>query len=248
MQHNALILHGWPQTELNQHILVKYLEKNGYKVIVPNLYNFDYTDNTVIRDISNSVDLYLKGEKLDLIVGISMGGLIVPVIAHRFPEAKLIFIASAPKFLPDFYFMRFMLSLIKFRFVGKSFVGICNLLPKKGIEIIYRKLNPFSGKPEHRRLYETDTESNLKVIGSYPFSKHMEMLEFISSIDNTVLLGKITNKTLVFAGSEDKLMPYRESKRLVDMMKSSQLVATGGMHFNVLTKNNIKDIDKFLRN
>ena len=88
----ALVLHGWPQTKLNQYFLVKFLEDKDYEVVIPNLYLIE--ESWDIGEISDEISDEIKGRCPDLIVGISMGGLILPHIAKRCPKSKLIFIAS----------------------------------------------------------------------------------------------------------------------------------------------------------
>ena len=72
MQKVALILHGWPQTNMNQHILSKFFRKKGYALLTPNLFDEDWGGS--IKDLVESVNRKLDGRNPEVIVGISMGG------------------------------------------------------------------------------------------------------------------------------------------------------------------------------
>ena len=54
-------------------------------------------DHFNVEGIKNKIQCELNGTVPDVIVGISMGGLIAPHLAKDYPTTKLIMIASGPK-------------------------------------------------------------------------------------------------------------------------------------------------------
>jgi len=73
----ALVLHGWPEHNLENYFLVKWLEDKEYKVLTPDLFR-----HGLVPELN---------EKIDLIVGISMGGLVLPQVAKKTPEGQAYF-------------------------------------------------------------------------------------------------------------------------------------------------------------
>jgi len=193
-----------------------------------------------------SVDRKLDGRDPEVIVGISMGGLLLPKLAEEYPDAKLIFISSAPCFKPDFLVMRVFTKLTALSFPQKIFVLVAKFSGKRGVEFVYRKINPFDGKPLHKKAYEEDLKINLKAISNYPFSKHAQILGVCGKINNTNILKKLQNPAIIFGGEDDKLMPMSEIRKLHDLLSKSKLVVTSGMHFNTFEKKNLRDLKVFL--
>ena len=245
MQKVALILHGWPQTSMNQHILGKFFKKNKYILLTPNLFDEDWGKD--LKDIVENINTKLGVKNLDVIVGISMGGLVLPSLAEKHPRAKLIFISTAPYFKPDLFIMRVLANLTILSFIQKLFVLIAKISGKSFIEFVYRKLNPFDGNQKHRKAYEEDLKRNLKEISRYPFSKHVQMLALCSKIDNTKILRTLKNKCIIFGGRGDKLMPYALVKELSKLLPNSKLIITSGLHFNSFEKKNLRDLKVYLK-
>ncbi|SRR3989344_3043342 len=91
MKRVVLILHGWPRIDSDS-LIFKNFRRNKYTIICP--YLFSDTFPFDLSGITKQVKLSLQGFNPDAIVGISLGGLILPKIARNYPKTKLIFVAS----------------------------------------------------------------------------------------------------------------------------------------------------------
>jgi esterase/lipase len=244
MQRVALILHGWPQTSMNEHVLVIYLKDKGFQVITPNLFDTgkEWTQTKVYLKIKKDIGSLIP----EVIVGISMGGLLLPKLTKNYKDAKLVFIASAPRFKPNFRLMKLMSYLLERHIVKKTISFLYEKLSDLQLANIYRKVNPFTGNASNKKLYEEDLRLNITAIKKYPFSKHLEILKTMSKVDNTELLSDIKNSSIIFGGSGDSLMPLSEVRKLKSLIKGSKLLVTHGSHFNVFSKRNFKQLEKFL--
>ncbi|KKQ91989.1 MAG: hypothetical protein UU16_C0013G0018 [Candidatus Woesebacteria bacterium GW2011_GWA2_40_7] len=125
IEKTALILHGWPQPVEAGSINYPYLEyfqSKGYTVFAPKLFTKDF----VLKepDAKKYIENLLGGKKPDVIVGISLGGLLLPKIAKDYPNAKLVFIASDPKIQPESVGFKSVLHLAK----NKNFLKLLNLI------------------------------------------------------------------------------------------------------------------------
>ncbi len=244
MQKVVLILHGWPQTDMNEHMLVKLLKEKGYQVITPNL--LDIGKSWTLTKVYRRIKKDIRNHTPEVIVGISMGGLLLPKLIKDIKNAKLIFIASAPRFKPNLKFMKLMSSLLEKNVVKDIISFFYEKLSDLRLASVYRKVNPFGGNSSHKKLYEEDLKRNISALRKYPFSKHLEILKTLSKIDNTDLLSDIKNSTIIFGGNRDSLMPLVEVRKLKRLIKGSKLYVTHGSHFNVFTKRNLKQLEGFL--
>ena len=245
MKKLALILHGWPQTSMNKHLLVKYLKEKGFQVVTPNLFETGRSWN--LTKVYRRINKDTGSQVPDVIVGISLGGLLLPKLAKDFSDTMLVFVASAPRFKPNFRFMKFMNALLERNVIEKTLSFLYEKLSDRGLSEVYRKVNPFTGTASNKKLYEEDLRLNIAAIRKYPFSKHLEIFLTSSKIDNTDLLSEIKNPTIIFAGKNDILMPLVETQKL-KMISGSKLYVTKGSHFNVFTKRNLKQLEDFLEN
>ncbi len=244
MKKVALILHGWPQTEMNQHFLVKFMKSRGYLVNVPNLYEIEKSWD--INQVTDFIIAKLKGATPDLIVGISLGGLILPHIAVRYPNSKLVFIASGVKFNPKFILTKFGITLLKIQLVRKMFVKIGNKIPTAILEFIYRAFNPFKGKLEDKKLYGDDLRCNINAIKDHSFEKHLILLDLITRLDNKSVLSNLRNKALIFTGENDILMPKSCGEEIQKYLSNCELVIKNGSHFNIFGEEDLQKLNEFL--
>jgi len=242
----VLILHGWPQPveqgSLNYQYLT-YFQNKGYNVVAPKLFTKDF----VLKepDAKNYVEKLLNGKKPDVIVGISLGGLLVPVIAKDYPDAKLIFIATDPKTQSEAPGLKIILDLAK----NINFLRMLNLLrfmPSRILFSLYEFINPFNGSETDRELYVKDMNLNFKYMLAIPVDEEEEIVDFVSSSDNTELLKTMKNKSLIFSGKNDLMMPANSESNLHSLLINSQEIISNGGHFNVIADRNFQDIDKFL--
>jgi len=89
-------------------------------------------------------------------------------------------------------------------------------------------------------------EINLQCIKDISPKKEKELIELAFSVNNKDLLNKTKNKSLIFSGVNDQIMPLKVGKMLNCFLVNSSLVVTRGAHFNVFTKENLGDLDRFL--
>lgn len=242
----VLILHGWPQPveqgSLNYQYLA-YFQNKGYNVVAPKLFTKDF----ILKepDAKDYVEKLLNGKKPDVIVGISLGGLLVPVIAKDYPNAKLIFIATDPKMQPEALGIKIILDLAK----NINFLRMLNLLrfmPSRVLFSLYEFINPFNGSETDRELYVKDMKLNFKYMLAIPVDEEEEIVNFVSSSDNTELLKTMKNKALIFSGKNDLMMPANPKSDLHSLLINSQEIISNGGHFDVIADGSFQDIDKFL--
>lgn len=243
MSKTILILHGWPQYRLESYFLSKHMRDKGYKVVYPDL--FDQRFEFTLANLMHKVREMLDGEKPYAIVGISLGGLVTPYIASQFSDSKLIFIASAANMRSNskvfnliFRLAQNPLLMILPKYILK--------MPPPQLEKVYRIVNPFKGDESDRGIYEKDTKENINYIRSIPIKKELEVINFVKSIDNKLLLKGMKNKTLIFSGEGDLMMPKEKGEELHKLLENSKLIINKGEHFNVFGRRDLEIVEKFL--
>lgn len=87
---------------------------------------------------------------------------------------------------------------------------------------------------------------NIKAIMNIPMSKEEEIIDFVLTTDNTDILRKLKNKTLIFAGSNDVLMPQNLSEQLHSLLSNSRVIINHGSHFDIITEPSFLEMNKFL--
>ncbi len=245
MTKTALILHGWPVSNISNHLLVKYLVKKGYKVIIPNL--FDYVKEKTAAEVAEKIVCELKNNVPDLIVGFSMGGLVLPYVAEKYPYSKLIFVATGTYFQPVSGFTGFCLDIADDKIIRKTLVSIGYHLPAGLIKYIYQLFNPPSKKyGEIYSEYTEDMDRNIRAMKEYSFSQHLHLLDLIRCIDNTLILNRMKNKSLIYSGRKDPLMPRERGEELHKLLVNSKLIINNGVHFNVFGEKDLKTVDEFI--
>lgn len=150
-----LVLHGWPQYELRNHFLVKFLKKQKHQVISPNLFAKEYT--FTLKNSLRHVAIHLANKVPDVIIGISMGGLLVPQLAIQYPNAKVIFISSGPNLRSTSFVFNIALNFLVSP-LGKGLASFLIKLPQPVLKIFYVLANPFKGNPTTKDLYLKDMQ------------------------------------------------------------------------------------------
>lgn len=244
MLKTALVLHGWPQLNNNQHFLVKWLKENGYRVIIPDLYKVksDWTLDTLINYIISEID----GDEPDIIIGISMGGLILPHVAIKYPDSKLIFIATGLFFKPKHGLVRAGMIAADIKPIRKMFTRLSESISKELLEKLLRTFNPYNGDVAGKIVYEDDLQLNLNAIKDHSVYTHLKLLDLIKKIDNTEILKKLKNKSLILVGSKDMLMPKELGEYMHKTLLNSKLIINDGEHFNVIGEKDLPEVSKFL--
>jgi pimeloyl-ACP methyl ester carboxylesterase len=244
MEKTVLILHGWPQPVTKDSMYYKYFEEKGYLVVAPQLFIREFVLDE--NEAKNYIEKQLAGRKPDVIVGISLGGLLAPVFAKDYPNAKLVLIATGPKLEPQATGFRMLLDVAQNKRV-LSLLNVLKFLPQKVLFSFYEFINPFRGNKNQREIYIKDMKDNFKYIISIPVEEESEIVNFVSSTDNTGLLKTLKNKAIIFAGHNDLMMPTNLGEEFHKLLVNSQLMLSDGGHFNVFTENSFRDLDNFLK-
>lgn len=139
------------------------------------------------ENVSKNVLNQFHKDKPEGIIGISLVGLIAPRIAEAYPEARVVFISSGSRLCAT-------ASVFNFAFRTALFlarVGGLHLimsLPPKTLYHLYCRIHTFTGSEEGRELYEQDARNNVAAIKRISVRKQREILQEVSSLDNTTLL------------------------------------------------------------
>lgn len=244
MKKQALIIHGWPRPVSLNHPLSRLLQKRNYEVISPNLFDtkFDLDFQNIISSLRNTI----KGKKIDLIIGISMGGLLLPHLVSSVPKSKLIFIASSTQFIPNSHLIQFFIRYNLIRLIPSPAL-IFKIIPKSILNFIFSILSPFHGNSRERSDYIQDRDDNFQAMSKLTSKKCMQILSIVQKIDNTALVKNITNHTLIISGESDPLMPYKNAEYLHHMIPKSKIYKSDGSgHFGVLNKESLNQISSFI--
>jgi pimeloyl-ACP methyl ester carboxylesterase len=243
MKRSVLILHGWPRPVGKDSLYYKYFRDWGYEIIEPEIFSSDFV---LTRDNAKKYILDKLEEKSpNVIIGISMGGLLAPHIVQEFPRAKMILIATAPRLKPKAKGFILLIDLAK----NKKLLNALNVvkeLPEKYLYKFYEAVNPFNGDEKERLVYVKDMKQNFKYILDIPIEKEGEIVDFVTATDNTEILKTLKNKTLIFAGKNDLLMPQTEGDELAKLLSNSRMVVNHGSHFDVIAEPSFIEIEKFL--
>lgn len=240
---NALILHGWPEHRVDKYFLTEHLRKLGYRVLTPDMFVRGYVFDP--RNVVGKVKELLEDQKLDFAVGISLGGLVLPHIALEYPEAKLLFMSTGPYLKADSPFFNFILGLFKNIWILKITSWVLKL-PTSILAMFYKLGSPFNGTAEELEEYDRDMEHNINLVRGIPVEEEAEIIRFVHGADNTELLKKIDNKTIIFNGKKDLFMPAERGKLLHKLLVNSELVINDGEHFNVFGEKDLLRVDQFL--
>lgn len=245
-QKTVLILHGWPQPieeRSSNKIFLEYFKQYNYNIVAPKLFTNEF--NLTVDDSKIYIKDKLNGVKPDVIVGIAFGGLVVPIIAQEYPQAKLVFIASTPKMKPESKSLKIIVDLAK----NKNYFQILDKIkffPQKIFFNVYNFIMLLSGSSDDRDRYLSDMKINIDYILDIPLSEESEVVKFVTTTDNTEILKSLKNKTIIFSGKNDLLMPNDNENGFKKLLKNSILIETEGGHFGVFTKDNFQDLHAFL--
>lgn len=237
----ALILHGWPGPHTAGYSLRQLLINANYRLIIPNLFDttpLPYTVDKMIANIYSS----LGKQKPDLIIGISMGGLLLPHLAKNFPQAKLVFIASGAKLQP-IGLAKVLFSLLASPF-GLPLIKLIYRLPSSLITWIYMHSRITQGGDRYKAL--ADMQKNLSEVKKYPPDNHASLMQCLAKLDNTQLISALPNRSLIFAGNKDIFFPPEISSQLHQSLTDSQIIWTPRPHFCVFGKEELLKLKYFI--
>jgi len=87
---------------------------------------------------------------------------------------------------------------------------------------------------------------NIDFFRSLPLARVKEVMRFLERVDNRELLKRLRNRTLIFGGQNDGLMPVALAQEMNGLIKDSRLVMTEGGHFDTVHDDYLGEIGKFL--
>lgn len=242
MQKKVLIIHGYPQEVDKDHPVYIYFKSKKYKIFAPRLFSSELD-----LDLGNAKKIIKKelGKNIpDVVLGFSLGGLILPHVAADYPDAELIFVSTGTKYNPRYKYHRTGLYLASMPVV-QIFLFLLRTVPDSILFFFYSKINP-CGKEDDREWYRQDKLSNFETMRKIPAKKHRQAICLILSLDNTELLRTIKNKCIILSGEGDILMPVSESKKLHELLKGSRLITVKKSHFAVIDRESLAKLDKYL--
>jgi len=210
---------------------------------MPNL--FSGTSNFDVTEIKKYIENKLNGAQVDSIVGISMGGLLAPHLARIYPKAKLVLIGTGPYLKTSIPIYNFLLRLEQ-NDEALVLVRLAKKVPKGLYKFIYKTFNRHEGLLAKMK-YKDRADENLEALSRIPLAKIKEILRFVVKTDNTQLLSQITNQTIIFAGTSDVMMPVDLARKMHELIKSSVLLTSDHLHYDVFTEKDCQRLDQFLK-
>jgi esterase/lipase len=237
----AVVLHGWPVPVNQSNKVYEILVGEGFEVIMPEYMkmNGDFSPNNVVKFIIK----ILGKRKPDLVVGVSLGGLLVPYVAKKYSEAKLLIVASGYEFRP------------KMKWFEKAIKGIAKKGETRTIKILgkmpwwmwsrsYKVLQQVD-KNDWKSLRK-DVENFGKSFKSIQIHKQVQLAKFLEGCNNAAMFRTLKNKTLVVSGKRDKLMPCEQSKMINVLVENCELLECDATHYRVLNEEAIEKIYNFI--
>ncbi len=196
-----------------------------------------------IDKIIKDVQLELRGRKPNVIIGISMGGLLAPHLAEQFPESKLVLIGTAPYFKTKIPIYNFLVHL-EAHDEKLLLVRLLRLTPRWLFRFVYKFFN--KSNTLTNRDYQSRADENYNGAFRVPINKIKEVLRFVTKTNNSNLLQQISNKTIIFAGGSDSMMPVKLSEEMNSLIRNSKLIISNRLHYDVFTKTDYRYLDEFL--
>ncbi len=237
----ALLIHGWPQPLDKKGDIYQYFVKRGYAVVMPRYFEFIDADTTM-EGLAKQIVKELKGREPAAILGHSIGSLVVPYLAKIFPKAKLIFIGGGVRVRPKGTLLRAAMA------IGKTpgvfpFMAFLRVLPRKHLIFFWGKTGQlFDGSKKD--LWEAERQINnfLALSGR----RVINIVRLFVKNDNTPVLRKIKNRSIVFAGEADRLMPTERGVEINSLLRNAILVTNGKAHGHIFKKKSWLILDKLL--
>lgn len=240
----VVFLHGFPNFVKEKSSVYKYFASRNYKIIIPPILTPEVDLN--IDSVKNFVRKQLDGQSPDVVVGISMGGLLAPHVAADYPNSRLLLVATGPYLRTKNRMYNFAVKLEK-QDKLLLLIRLGKMLPKGLFRIIYRIYNKTHDKSVSTDELERRADEDLDAFSSIHISKLREVLDFAVDINNSKLLQKLNNQTLIIAGKNDSMMPLELSEELRRLIKNSKLVVSDGLHYDVGAHLDEKTLDIFLK-
>jgi pimeloyl-ACP methyl ester carboxylesterase len=240
----VVLIHGFPEPIYKDTPLYRYFDNLGYSIIAPYLFSpkFKLTQT----DVTEYVKKELEGRTPDVIVGVSLGGLLAPAVAREYPNARLVLVGTGPYIKIKTGGMN---ELIK---IGKTPVfdivyDLIEHVPTPLYALLYKMFNHPKMTPEEKLKLNEHIVKNWTSVRRVSENEDREVIDFLTSVNNTLLLKSLKNKTLIFAADNDSMMPPNLSRKMNHLIKHSRLViGTGRIHYTVFDETDYKELGKFL--
>lgn len=230
----AVIIHGYPAPENEAAPIWRCLEELGYKVVSPQF--LEGKERFSVEWIENEIERLLGGKKPDVLAGISMGGLILPQIAKKYPNAKLLFIATGARLGCKTGTFNWAIKAAASR-NGDRMIRALLKVPDSVLGKGYEMIN----KESHGR------DKIVKAIRNLAPEKHSEVARFVLEANNWELARGLKNKALVISGRRDVLMPPEAGRELAEAIPNCRHYITDAEHFNILNHESLDEIKIFLK-
>lgn len=224
------MINGLASPIKKDYFLVNWLTKAGYEVVM-------------VEPLLGDTGEDLKRSP-EAIFCWSMGGLIAPKIALKYPKARLVMMATGPRVSPKETLVKLLYRVVETDW-GLKVLNAGLKLPKKLLMDGYEQLNKVPDLSV-RELYRKQMADNIELFRNLSQKQINDLVKFLKTADTTNLLKQIKNKTLIFCGKKDKLMPLEDSLEINKLILGSELVVTEGGHYNVVSEKELPIIEKFL--
>lgn len=238
----AVLLHGYPAEENQSTPIGLLLRKMDYELIIPRYMVSE--EEFSVEWIKKEIKRLAKNKKPDVLVGISLGGLVLPYLVSDYPEAKLIFLATGTRFKPKLKFAEKAVKMAIYKPVERA-VEVMTRIPDSWLKMVYDQVHKAKTKHE-KELCDKDKAAIIKAVRTIKPHKHRELARFILNTNTTELLKSILNDSLILSGSDDVLMPPDVSMELAKGLKNSTFKEVKAEHFMVLNQETSVIIKKWL--
>ena len=237
----AIIFHGFPDALKANNPLYSYFKERGWRLIMPDLLTESYHFNAT-KVIKNTMEI-LGDTYPNVIIGISLGGLLAPFLAKSYPKSKLVLIGTGPYFKTKIWIYNFLVYL-EANDKNLYLIKLLKLTPRWLFRFIYKIFNRSDSLPNAD--YRSRADENYDGTFRVPTQKIREILSFVTTTNNKNLLQNLTNETLIFAGKSDLMMPLYLSKELNYLIKGSKLRISNRLHYDVFSKEDVRFLDRFI--
>ncbi|MCK9368439.1 hypothetical protein M0R04_00460 [Candidatus Dojkabacteria bacterium] len=221
MSKNILIVHGF-EIFTNEHPLHRYLSSKGHKIVISNylgcqkIFNINVTVNSITKQLKF---------KPDVIIGISLGGLIIPKLIRFYPNSKYIFIATCPIFNPT---SKLLLALLKLPKISISiFISFLKLIKLKLYRLLFKDLSK---------------AINYKLIQALNISYLISLIMYIKTANNIEILNCAKSSLYVIGGKGDEIMPVSNWNRI----GNTKVIQLNAKHHNVINSESLRRIGEII--
>ena len=118
----VLLIHGYPEPIYEDSYLYSFFKDRGYNIIAPYLFTSEF--KLTKEETKKFIEDKLNNKTPDVIVGVSMGGLIAPQIASDYSKAKLVLVATGPYVKTDIEILKAVTSIVSLLLSSNQYISI----------------------------------------------------------------------------------------------------------------------------